>query len=305
MANKINEKLSSKFKIKPQLITQLPLGEIELLMDVLPNATNIVQHKSIFFSMWESNVIPDNIVPHLNRAKSIIVPSNYNKQVFTDNKVVKPITVVPLGVNTYIYHKKDIIKPKECVFGVAGTPTYRKNIPFVINTFKKAFEGKNAILKLKASSSPEFDMTIARHPQIKVITDYLTETDMCNWYNSLDVFVNCAHCEGFGLHQLEAMACGVPVISPKYGGVAEFFDETVGYCVDYKLAKTGIDFFPGQWAFSTEKSLIEKMMAVYDNREQAVKIGIKAMERASLFTWEQTAIKLTNILSQYVQILTS
>lgn len=304
MAKEVNEKLSSKIKINAQLISQPHLGEIELLMDVLPNASNIVQYKSIFLSMWESSIIPDKIIPHLNKAKMLIVPSNYNKQVFTYSGVMRPIAVVPLGVNTDIYHNKYTSKNETCVFGVAGTPTYRKNIPFVVNTFKKAFEGKNAILKLKTSLNPEFDMAITYHPQIKVITQCLIENEMCNWYNSLDAFVSCTHSEGFGLHQLEAMSCGVPVISPKFGGITEFFDETVGYCVDYELAATGIDFFPGVWSFATEESLIEKMMAVYNNRQQAIKIGIKAKEKASLFTWEQTATKLANILSDYIQVFT-
>lgn len=45
---------------------------------------------------------------------------------------------------------------------------------------------------------------------------------------SCDVFVHANAREPFGLVALEALACGLPVVCPPTGGVAEMIDEAVG-----------------------------------------------------------------------------
>jgi glycosyltransferase involved in cell wall biosynthesis len=52
-------------------------------------------------------------------------------------------------------------------------------------------------------------------------------------YNAADVFVFPSFFEGLGLVLLEAMACGLPVITTPQCGTAELIDEGVnGYVVD-------------------------------------------------------------------------
>lgn len=296
-------------KIKDQLVRnniRIKLSDgnsLELCIETLFTADRI-RSNSIFYTMWETSILKKGSVPLINQAEMVIVPSMYNKIVFRENKIDKPIAVVPLGVDTDVYYQID--RPKQVfTFGIAGTYHNRKNIPFVINTFKKVFAGKPAVLKLKTNGGVKnisFASTFNYHPQIQTESRDFIYHEMCMWYNSLDAFVSCAHSEGFGLHQLEAMACGVPLISPKFGGVAEFFDESVGYCVDYKMisAKNSSEpYYDGEWCDPTEESLADKMMAAYDNREETYNLGLKAKERASFFTWDQTAIKLIKKINNY------
>jgi glycosyltransferase involved in cell wall biosynthesis len=44
---------------------------------------------------------------------------------------------------------------------------------------------------------------------------------MANWYGTLDVLMNCAYGEGFGLPVIEAQACGVPVITTDWSSMTE------------------------------------------------------------------------------------
>jgi alpha-1,6-mannosyltransferase len=50
---------------------------------------------------------------------------------------------------------------------------------------------------------------------------------------SCDAFVHANEQEPFGLIALEAMACGLPVVAPCTGGIAELVDDNVG-----QLART-------------------------------------------------------------------
>jgi glycosyltransferase involved in cell wall biosynthesis len=52
----------------------------------------------------------------------------------------------------------------------------------------------------------------------------LDEREMVFFYRSCDVFVFTSRLEGFGLPPLEAMACGVPVVTTNCGGVTDFVD---------------------------------------------------------------------------------
>ncbi len=48
------------------------------------------------------------------------------------------------------------------------------------------------------------------------------QDDLRRIYSSADVFVSSSWCEGFGLPGLEAMTCGVPVVTTDSGGVREY-----------------------------------------------------------------------------------
>jgi glycosyltransferase involved in cell wall biosynthesis len=297
-------------KIKDQLVRnniRIKISDgnsLELFIETL-FAVNRIRRTSIFYSMWETSILKKGSVPLINQANMVIVPSVYNKILFRENKIDKPIAVVPLGVDTDAYYQINKLNQHVFTFGIAGTYHNRKNIPFVINTFKKVFAGMPAVLKLKTNNdvkNVKFASMFNYYPQVQTESKNYTDHEMCKWYNSLDVFISCAHSEGFGLHQLEAMACGVPVISPKFGGVTEYFDESVGYCVDYKMASAKNNsepYYDGEWCDATEESLADKMMIAYNNREETYNLGLKARERALLFTWDQTAIKLIKKINNY------
>jgi len=48
------------------------------------------------------------------------------------------------------------------------------------------------------------------------------ESELVAFYNSCDIFICSSFIEGFGLPGLEAMACGVPVITTSCGGVSQY-----------------------------------------------------------------------------------
>src|SRR5205823_2378748 len=136
-------------------------------------------------------------------------------------------------------------------FGTAGALDeggLRKNVRRVIDLFGRAFPTAPGV-RLRVKITPA-SPTVDTHadPRIDVIRSSLTPHELADWYRSLTAFVNGSFGEGFGLHLLEAMACGRPLISTTFGGPGEFFDADVGYPVGYRLVEARNAIYRGRWA---------------------------------------------------------
>jgi glycosyltransferase involved in cell wall biosynthesis len=57
------------------------------------------------------------------------------------------------------------------------------------------------------------------------LTGYVSDEDLLHLYNQADLFVYPSLYEGFGLPLLEAMVCGVPIVSSRAGSLAEVAGE--------------------------------------------------------------------------------
>ena len=143
----------------------------------------------------------------------------------------------------------------------------------VVDLLRKAFPTQQGV-RLRVKTTP----TSARvetygDPRIDTITDVLPHEELATWYGTLTAFVNASHAEGFGLHLLEAMACGRPLISTIFSGQTEFFDGRVGYGVPYRLVPASGPIYRGRWAEADEKSMIALLRRVFANREEAQRLG--------------------------------
>lgn len=189
-----------------------------------------------------------------------------------------------------------------CIFGAAGNLSIsgrtRKGIDTVIAAFKVAFPNeKNVLLRIKAMPEDEFPDFL--DTRISVTTLCFNQRQLAEWYAGLTCFVSASKSEGWGLMQLQAMATGRPVIGCYFGGIREFFSDKIGYCVDYELqAADGRYSGLGIWAVPNIKSMAEQMRRVFENRKEAVALGIAANEKAREFTWMRANRRLEEILKR-------
>ena len=56
--------------------------------------------------------------------------------------------------------------------------------------------------------------------------------DLVKVYNAMDLYVQYAICEGFGMPQVEATACGVPIASSNYSAMEDVLQWTKGYPIN-------------------------------------------------------------------------
>jgi glycosyltransferase involved in cell wall biosynthesis len=113
-------------------------------------------------------------------------------------------------------------------------------------------------------------------------TGYVSQEDLPLVYNLSSLFVYPTLYEGFGLPALEAMACGVPVITTDVSSLPEIVG-VAGILVPV----------------NNVEALYGAMIAVLGDEDLRRKMINKGIQRAAKFTWEQTA-KLTFQVYQQV-----
>ena len=105
----------------------------------------------------------------------------------------------------------------------------RKNIPLLLQAFSQVLtEDKFKHIKLvlvgrKAWGNNAInDRILELHlDENVIITDYVSDEDLLSLYNGAYCFVYPSLYEGFGLPILEAMACGIPVVTSNNSSIPE------------------------------------------------------------------------------------
>lgn len=163
-----------------------------------------------------------------------------------------------------------------------GTLEPRKNLEFLVEVFKE-------ILKFGNSEIDNLKLVIVgkkgwRYENLfrgienlgikdKVIfTDYVDEQDLLYLYNGAKLFVFPSIYEGFGLPILEAMKCGVPVISSNSSSLPEVVG-SAGTLIDPKNKELWV------------KSIVD----VLKNGEKQILMKADGLKQADKFSWEKCA----------------
>jgi glycosyltransferase involved in cell wall biosynthesis len=185
------------------------------------------------------------IVPRaIKNVSKVITISNFSK-----NDIMKHfpalkedmITVVYLAADeTFgVFDKNDAsakVRDKLGIIGsyilTLGAVDPRKNTELVIKIFKEFKDENKTREKLVIVGIPNWKKTkfysMVQESLYKkdiIFTDFIAEEDLVLLYNCATVFLYPSLYEGFGLPTLEAMACGVPVITSSSGAISEMVSD--------------------------------------------------------------------------------
>ena len=275
-------------------------AEGDVMLNIMP--PHLLEHHrpapgGVIFTMWECEKLPPKAVSYLNAAKLVIVPSKWNRENFVRDGVTTPIEIVPLGHDPLRFHD-DGSFPEVCTFGTAGAMWgggTRKNVASVIDWFREAFPDEVDV-RLRVKITPKCDLPETDDPRIEILRGYLTPADLAEWYRSLTCYVNASSAEGFGLHLIEAMACGRGVMSAPFSALTEYFDSGVGWELGYVLEQAKGDVYRGLWSRARPACAVAAMRAVYADREAARRKGEASAARAREFAWKGAGKKLLGLL---------
>lgn len=284
-----------------------PLGKRKKGDKVLAVSPPFIAHRfdpdrdTALFTMWETDRLTTSDVKKLNACGLVIVPSKWQIDCFRSSGVHVPMAVAPLGFDQLVYHA-DGSFPEVCTFGTAGALVaggLRKNAQRMIDLFRRAFPTQ-ADVRLRVKTSPSSPLVeMYDDPRIDLVRAVLPHKQLADWYRSLTAYVNGSFGEGFGLHLIEAMACGRPLITANYSGLTAFFDPTVGYDIDHTLVPVENEIYTGRWAEPGDDAIVARMRQVYADRDEARRLGELSAARARNFTWKAAGRQLVAALREH------
>ncbi len=262
----------------------------------LPEGRSVVS-----YTMYESTRPPAEWMLNLNRARAVLVPSRWCADVFSARGCDRPLFVVPPGVGPQEFFPGDGPSEGPFTFGFNARLSHgleRKNVLGVIRAFQAAFRGDPDV-RLSVKLFPDCPRLPVSDPRVVVLRESFSTERLADWFRSLHCLVNGACAGGFELVPLQAMACGVPVISTDYSGMGEYIDRSVAYLLDYDLVPAeGMYTGQGVWGRPREASLIARMREVRSDPAAASARGQAGLERARLMTWDATADRLVAALER-------
>ncbi|MBC8059045.1 MAG: glycosyltransferase family 4 protein [Clostridiaceae bacterium] len=224
-------------------------------------------------------------------AKAIITVSEYSKKDILRFFPIDPekIFVTPLAAASK-YKPQDKLKCKEFIknkYNITkpfilyiGGFSPRKNVKALIIAFSKIFKELPVEYNLVIVGADNRDQfaylnSLGLNMEISnqiIFTNYVLDDDLPMFYNACEVFAYPSLYEGFGLPPLEAMSCGVPVITSNLTSIPEVVGEA------------GILIDPYD-----EEALSKALLKVLCDLKLQSSLGLKGIERAKNYNWKKTA----------------
>jgi len=208
----------------------------------------------------------------MQRAAKVIAVSQSTKSDLVKYLHIKPdrITVIYEGVDDIFCCQRGASKK----YILAAGSGWNKNTRAVI----KACQNLKSDLPLIINAVPDKKLLAYIREQNlegKVsFTNYISRREQLNLYNGAMVFVFPSIEEGFGLPLVEAMACGLPVITSTISSLPEVVG-TAGILVDpYNITE-----------------ITSALKEILTNTSLRSTLSQKSIERAKLFSWEKTALE--------------
>jgi len=200
-------------------------------------------------------------------------------------------TVIPLAANPRLFYRCQNEQQLSRVRAKHKLPTTRfilslatleprKNLAHLVRCFAQvAKEPRMAGVKLvlAGGSGWKFDELFAAIAEVGEVRDrivlpgYIAEEDLAAVYSLASLFVYPSLYEGFGLPPLEAMQCGLPVISSNTSSLPEV------------VGNAGVLINPND-----ADQLCEAMLDVLGSGERQAALTARSLERATVFSWDRT-----------------
>ena len=276
----------------------------------------------IAFTTTEVDGIPGNWVKTLNEMDEVWATSEFAKKAFVDSGVVKPVYVIPEGVDPDFFHPgiAPFANPPKEKFRFFTNFAWgkRKGVDVLFKAFRQEFSDKEDVcLMIKTLKSYHGHQI---RDELKLVYDrkgaaavYVYDMEVQRYelgrmYRMGNVFVWPSRGEGFGLPPIEALACGMPVIASNHSAHLEFLLKDKKplpgvLLLDGKVQKyDGGDslYYPGfNWFNPSVSDLRKKMRYSYENYQDLKEKAEQSSEYIRKnWAWSVTQEKLVERLEE-------
>lgn len=249
------------------------------------------EHFPQFFSPRERFIFKRTIPRTARRAVKLLTVSEYSRQDIIDTYALPPdrVVVTPNGVGPDFTPLRDEgrLAGIRTRYGIerkyllsVGNLQPRKNLVRLIKVYTRLretvedFYHQLVIVGKKAWRYKNIVHQAHRSPYARdvIFTGYVPEADLPGLYSGASAFVCVSLFEGFGLPVLEAMACGVPIISSNSSSLPEV------------VGGAGLMVDPYD-----EDALAKAILRLVEDDALRARLAEESLRRAAKFSWRRTA----------------
>jgi teichuronic acid biosynthesis glycosyltransferase TuaC len=232
----------------------------------------------------------------LSNSNHVITPSRKCSQILMRIDVAaEKISVIPNGYDLNSFIKMPINEArlllnlpisKKIILSVGNLEPV-KGHKYLIESMKKIHEIDNNILCVivgSGGSKKSLERTIIENnlSQCVRLVGVIPHNQIPLWMNACDVFILPSLSESFGIVQIEAMACGKPIVATLNGGSEEIIiNDKLGILVE-QMDIDGI-----------EKAIVEALSKKWDNAY--------ITEYSKQFNWNNIAVEIERIYEEILK----
>jgi len=212
-------------------------------------------------------------------ADYISIPSTFVKESFLEYGVpAAKLLQTPYGVDLNNFKK---VPKKDDIFRIifVGGMTIRKGVHYLLQAFSE-LKLPDSELLLVGSINDEIKPFFKKYEGNFKWIGNVPERELYKYYSQSSLFVIMSIEEGLALVQVQAMACGLPIICTTNTGGEDLIREGIeGFVINIRDVE----------------SLKEQIVYLYNNPGICKEMGQAALERAKTgFTWDDYGEKIIN-----------
>lgn len=229
--------------------------------------------------------------------------------------------VLPLGYSPEILEVKER-DPRFQSYGYVilaitnSHDPYRYGTDLLLDAYGKAFKASDDVVLVLKDYGKGADSSLVagwldrlkKGPRVIHLAEFVDKADLIKLYRAADCFVAPFRGEGFGMKILDACAAGVPVLSPIFGGPADYLRPELCFPLKYREVPVGECYdrqhgiLPdgARWVEVDTDDLAAQFRAVFADRNEARKRARDCQEFALReFSWRKAAESLRDTLRRF------
>jgi glycosyltransferase involved in cell wall biosynthesis len=223
------------------------------------------------------------VKPSILKAAAIFTVSHYSKQQLCEWVPISPekIHVIYNGVSKDFTDDGLYHRPGYPYFLYVGNSNPHKNLPRLLKAFSIAkLDTRFKLILITARTNELSDIIHTLRLNERVVFEKATrDTQLAEYYRGATALCTPSLQEGFGLPALEAMASGTPVLAANATSLPEITADAALLC--------------DPLCIDSIASGIEKLALDATIRDDLIK---KGLTRSALFTWDNTARSVQQLL---------
>jgi len=236
--------------------------------------------KTIAVAVYETWMPPAHWVAILNQSDAIIVPSQFNWDIFKEAGIKKPIFYIPhcLDMAQYTPDVAPLHQYDKFTFLFLGSWRNRKGCKTLIEAWMNEFSPNEPVQLVIKTDKPSDAETFIRHVTksslVFVAKDRYTDEQIPGFIKSADCVVLPTIGEAFGYTGLQAMALDVPVIITNYSGCQEYANANTATLLESEgiVDHKGMDGIPQfsnkKWVNISSHQIAERLRYVFSHQKE-------------------------------------